>query len=51
MSCNNFPFWVGHHHTMIDAVSHAVAHTGKLPERAALAQHAQQLRLQANDLL
>ena len=33
------------------AVSHAVAHTGKLPERAALAQHAQQLRLQANDLL
>ena len=33
------------------AVSHAVAHTGKLPDRAALAQHAQQLRLQANDLL
>ena len=24
MSCNNFPFWVGHHHTMIDAVSHYV---------------------------
>ena len=24
VSCNNFPFWVGHHHTMIDAVSHYV---------------------------